>query len=253
MSYPAKIYIGYALVFIVSIALPHLLPPTDLTNYAATATATIALTAGIFQMLRDQAIHDRTLLLTEASNRFSLGVSSHMANIAFDKHILFCEAYVAEMQKTLLTLMREGPRGSALTQAHELYNIQEKYRLWLTPEIEEELEIFEKALREIGAGAGFVEAVRGSSNQDDGVARAKTNARIYEVFSKVIGLPVWNEQKLTDELTTTAIIQQLRAVLGIPALAALRKAILEKAIKSAPFSDQTYGGSSSVQPEGHVG
>lgn len=167
----------------------------------------------------------------EANNRFSLGASSHMANTAFDKHVLFCEQYVAEVQNTLSTLYRDGPRDSALAHAHTLYNIQEKHRVWLTRDIEQNLEQFEKVLREIGAGAGYVEAVRGSGNPDDGVARAETIKRIYQEFAKVIGLPEWQGEKLTEESTTSVIIQKLRDVLGISELTSLRKAIVAKAIQ----------------------
>ena len=165
----------------------------------------------------------------EANNRFSLGASSHMANIAFDKHVAFCEAYVAEMQATLSALYREGPHRDALEQAAALHSIQEKYRVWLTPEIEKDLEPFEKALREIGAGSGYVEAVRESGNRDDGALRAETIKLIYQKFAEVVGLPQWNGQQVTTELTTRAIIEKLRAVLGISELTALRRIIVANA------------------------
>jgi hypothetical protein len=41
----------------------------------------------------------------EAQNAFSMGATSHMATVAFDKHIGFCEEYVEQMSKALYTLI----------------------------------------------------------------------------------------------------------------------------------------------------
>jgi outer membrane PBP1 activator LpoA protein len=38
----------------------------------------------------------------------SVGVTSHMATVAFDKHIEFCEKYVKEMYKALDALIQDG-------------------------------------------------------------------------------------------------------------------------------------------------
>ena len=226
-----KTYFGLLLVLLISLALPYLLPPKDFVNYVSTLGATTALAGALFHMLRDKANHDRTLFIADANNKFSLGSSSHMANVAFDKHVLFCEEYVAEMQRTLATLYKDGPQGTALEHARSLYRVQEKYRLWLTPDIEEGLEKFEKALREIGAGADYAEAVRGTNDPNNAEARTRTLTIIYRKFAEVIGFPEWQGEKITAELTTAAVIQQLRAVLGIPELVSLRKVIIGKIIQ----------------------
>lgn len=44
----------------------------------------------------------------EAQNIFSIGATSHMATVAFDKHILFCEAYGKEVSKALQFLAQGG-------------------------------------------------------------------------------------------------------------------------------------------------
>ena len=51
--------------------------------------------------------------MEEAKNRFTVGAASHMANVAFDKHVQFCEAYSGEMFSALTTLFARGPHAEA--------------------------------------------------------------------------------------------------------------------------------------------
>lgn len=181
----------------------------------------------LIQVLRDQAAHERSLLLQETENRFVLGISSHMGNTAFDKHVEFSEAYVREAQAALVTLIREGPSEGALQHGWALSDIRNKYVIWLTSDLEEALNPFEAALREIGANAHYVEAVRESKK--DGEARSKALEAMYNRFAEVMGLKEWNGQSLTDELAIAALVRKLRNILGTEELTSLRSSILSKA------------------------
>jgi hypothetical protein len=181
----------------------------------------------LVQILRDQAAHERSLLVQEAENRFVLGIGSHMGNTAFDKHVEFSEAYVGEAQAALVTLIREGPSEGALKHGWALSDIRKKYVLWLTSELEEALSPFEAALREIGANAYYIEAVRGS--KEDSEARSKALEAMYNRFAKVMGFKEWHGQNLTDELAIAALVRKLRNILGTEELTSLRSAILAKA------------------------
>jgi hypothetical protein len=105
-----------------------------------------------------------------------------MAGVAFDKYSSFCEEYVAEMFKALMTLTREGPRQSALDHVGTLIKIRREWALWLTPAIDEALWPFEKALRTIGANAWILKQASSSG--------AALN-EMYSTFAKVIGLEKW--------------------------------------------------------------
>ncbi len=169
----------------------------------------------------------------EANNRFSLGASSHMANIAFDKHVAFCEEYVAEMQKTLSTLFREGPSDLVLTHAHLLGAIQDKYRLWLTPEIDEYLETYEKKLRKVGAGARLIKMAP-AEDYFKAKDRQKIIDDVYKTYTEVTDVPNWHGGAITEEQEkqgTASVINRFRAVLGTSELTCLRKLALEKAIR----------------------
>lgn len=113
MSHSQKIYIDVAAVFALSLGLFFLLPSSEFIQSLAAIPLVGSLIAALLQVLRDQATHDRALTMFAAEKLFSIGASSHMANVAFDKHVQFCEKYVQEVQDTLLTLSREGPTKKA--------------------------------------------------------------------------------------------------------------------------------------------
>jgi hypothetical protein len=58
---------------------------------------------------RQKAQQSRELL--EMQNAFAVGATSHMATVAFDKHIGFCEEYVEEMYKALYAFDTGWKRG----------------------------------------------------------------------------------------------------------------------------------------------
>src|SRR5271156_698575 len=61
--------------------------------------------------------------MREAKNRFDIGTTSHMAIVAFDKHVGFCEEYSQAVRVALLTLLRRGPHEDILVDARQLVEI----------------------------------------------------------------------------------------------------------------------------------
>lgn len=138
-----RTFITYAAIFailVVSLILVAWLPDGNFIQSIAAIPLVGSLMAALFQILRDQAAYERDLAKQDAQNRFSLGASSHMANVAFDKHVLFSEEYVAEIHEALRTLFREGPTPEVLKHTSALYALQQKYAVWLTQKIEQDLE-----------------------------------------------------------------------------------------------------------------
>ena len=101
--------------------------------------------------------------------------------------------------------------------------IERKYAVWLTPPIEKELEPFERALRTIGANAFTLEQAPGEG---------KYIEEMYSTFAKVIGLPEWDREPLTGELTVVAVIDKLRRVLGTEELSRLRGELVARALRN---------------------
>ena len=218
-----KTYIALGVVFAASVTTALLLPFGETVRAIAAVPAIGSLFGALFQIARDRIAHERSLLILESQNSFSIGATSHMAGIAFDKYSEFCEEYVREMYEALTTLTREGPRKSALTHGDNLIKIRRKWAVWLTPAMDEALWHFEKALRTIGVDAHILETAPGSGEYI---------AEMYSTFARVIGLEKWEGEQLTDELTVTAVINQLRRILGTEELSRLRAELVTRALQN---------------------
>jgi hypothetical protein len=225
---PATRYKALAVIFFVSLGAVvffHFFPVGAVGDLAS-LPAIGALVAALFQLGRDSIQHDRAIQLEEGKNRFTVGATSHMANVAFDKHVLFCEEYIAEVFKTLDTLFSRGPHKDALKHAFALRNIRRKWAAWLMPEIEAELEKFEAAIHKIGASAYLVEAVPGEPGAIKEMFQEFAN-----VFGAKYGVPQWQGKPVTEDYTVETVIAGLRKVLGTAELSSLRVDLVKRAVE----------------------
>ncbi len=230
ISRTQKTYLGIAMVFVLSLWLFYSLPDGELIQRIAAIPVVGSLVGALFQILRDQAEYDRKLAQINIQNSFTLGATSHMANVAFDKHVLFCEEYVAEVHKAVSTLFRRGPTQEVLAHTGTLYTLQQKYSVWLTPQIEEDLEVFESALRQIGANAGYI------NDAPDAEDRPQRIAAMYKTFASVMGVKFmgtseWQGESLSEELAVSMVIRKLRAILGIEELTKMRAVFVKNALR----------------------
>ncbi len=104
--------------------------------------------------------------LQEAQNVFSIGATSHMATVAFDRHVKFCEEYFNEAIQTLNALIKEGhPRQRS--DIRRLSHIRLDCALWLTKETDESLRNFEHGVRKL-AGEARIEVPTGDRLSNEG-------------------------------------------------------------------------------------
>ena len=129
--------------------------------------------------------------LTEMQNAFSIGATSHIANVLFDKHIEFCQEYLEGISKALPQLIEGGPTAELDPQG--FVETRHRYALWLTPDIEIKLDRFEESIR-----------------------RVVSDAPVFD-FSGAYG---------SLEASTKSIVADLRKILGIEELTALRSQLV---------------------------
>lgn len=140
--------------------------------------------------------HQRSVLLAEMQNVFSMGANSHMATVVFDKHIGFCEEYIQAVSNALYALMQEGSNDKPLD-SKEFFRIRQKWVLWLSHDIEFRLDRFER---------GVADAQGVDAN----------------------GAPVPNE------VHVSTLIADLREVLGAEDFATLRNELVVRSIRKSP-------------------
>ena len=233
MKASTKFYLSLAGLFAASGVAYLLLPHGEVIQGLAAVPLVGSLVAALLQLLKDMAAHEKAIALQAADQRFALGASSHMANVAFDKHVEFCESYVQEVFSTLDTLFKEGPTNQALQHAFKLSEQRRKFALWVTPTIETHLQEFEKALRAIGADDW---CLRNAGRIDN---RHEVVERLYKKFADVLGVEnmgasEWQGQPLTPELAIYAVVQGLRHVLKVEELTNLREALVQASLASIP-------------------
>ena len=221
-----NIYLLLAGLFVLSVAASMSHPASSVARGVAALPAVAAVVGALFQLFRDQLAFDRAIFLQASQNSFTLGATSHMAIVAFDKHVSFSEEYVQEVFSALQTLFREGPSDQALPHAHRLYQIRQKWALWITPAIEADLERFEGAIRTIGADAHVVDVDLAHPE------RSQTIRKMYDLFKVVMGKVITGQPATADHAIENVIIG-LRRVLGIEELTDLRQAVVRQATKKA--------------------
>jgi hypothetical protein len=228
MNRPPHVYAVLALVFVASAGVGLLLPAESTLREISAVPALGALFAAVFQVFRDQAAYERQLLLQSQQQAFSLGAASRMATLAFEKHAEFCEKYVAEVNLTIYTLIREGPTRLALDHASRLVKLKAEYSAWLTKDIHKGLEPFEAALREIGALSGLVDDLRGTGDP----GRADAVRKMYAVFKRLMQLTEIDDTPSADA-TVEAVQTRLRSILGIEELTLIRQRLVAQALASS--------------------
>ena len=217
-----KVYVVAVIVLVVSFVAAWTLPTTEILRGIIGLPGVGALFAALYQIVRDQAAHERALELQEKQQLFNLGVASHMANVAFDKHVQFSEQYISRMQQGLTELFQTGPPGESLKFSIDLIDIRLSFRAWITEDLEAKVMPFEDALRQIGARKIALEGLA------PGEKRTRVVREMYEVFSDVIGLK--SEGHIDEKLAPRKIISHFQELLGVQQLSRLRSAVVQAAI-----------------------
>ncbi|UAB70119.1 hypothetical protein INR79_16720 [Vibrio sp. SCSIO 43132] len=222
-------WVGVIVIVSMSFGLVFFAPITDVYKGMASIPGVGGLVAALFQLVRDNAQHQRNLEIQQGQQLFNLGATSHMANTVFDKHVEFCEKYLAEVHQLVITLTREGPTREALEHAGNLYTLRIEYTAWITPQIEEKLMPFEKAVRNIGANSGLVEALSGSENRDE--TRSKAIEQMFDEFSNLMNIGEPNIKNA--ESTVVEVKKRVREILQINQLIDVREFLVSNAANVA--------------------
>ena len=211
-----------AVVFACSFAAAWLLPVSDMTM-----PAVLALIGVLYQLMRDEALHLKTIEMQKQQHIFELGAMSHMANVAFDKHVEFCECYMKEVHHTVSTLFKEGPTAKSLTHANKFAEIRQEFAAWVTDEISEKLFLFEKALRDMGAAKAHATSLSGEAAHDE--ERRKAIRTVWEQFNKILTI---QGEPPDESIAIEAVKKKIREILDIEDLIGLRKRLILQAGKS---------------------
>lgn len=227
MTYTWSVYSILALVFALSLGTAFVLPTADILRWVSGAPALVALIGVVLQIFRDHAQHEKTLVIQRDQQHFILGVTSHMANVAFDRHVDFCEKYITQMQETLSTLFHEGPTRKCLELSAKLADTRLSFRTWLTSDIQNKILPFENALTKI---AGMHIELEGLPVGDK---RTQVVEAMHNTFADILGLSRHEGRGESDEAVVAGrIMNHLQDILGVKQLVRLRIALVDEAVKT---------------------
>ncbi len=217
---PSLFYVAACLVFIAS---AWSVSSTSIDNFSKAIFAVpgaSALLSIVFKFWKDERAHERQADLQSRQQDFAFLPASHMASVAYDKHVSFCEEYLEALNKAVFELWRDGPNEKALQNAYTLRDIRDKHTAWLTRDIEEKLFPIEEALRKIGAGSHVLPHVAPGSQ------RSKIVDDVYTAFGRITESGKENQGSAA---AVTAITDSLRELLGIKELTELRTEVTKLA------------------------
>lgn len=218
------VYIVSVIVFAVSVLVSYFLQTNEFWKSILAIPAAGSLISILYKIWRDDLSHQRLVEIENKKQDFALATASHMAQVAYDKHVLFCEEYIERVQQGRQELFRDGPSRNALTFGRDLVQIRQRHSSWLTKEIEENLRPFEQVLIKIGAQESIIDKVKEGE---------KRNLMIEEIY-KAFGLILGHEKALNneeDELAIDKVVEKIRNILGINTLTELRLKSAELASK----------------------
>ena len=217
-------YLVLTIVFVLSVVITLLLPVNEVARGIASFPAIGALIGALYQRFRDEALYEKERSLLRQQQIFNLGTTSHMANVAFDKHVEFCEEYMKEVHETVTTLFKEGPTKNALEHVSRFWELKRKYAAWISKDIAVKLEPFENAVHDIGSLSHLKDAL-GDTDPD---GRRKAIQKMYSVFRDVMHM----ENIPVSENAAEDVKEKIRSILNIDALTEIRGALIAQALSS---------------------
>jgi len=218
-----QVYTVAGVVLTLSFVAAWTLPTTEFLHEIMTLPGVGALFMALYQIVRDQAARERALELQVKQQLFNLSVASHMATVAFDKHVQFSEQYLVRMQQGLTELFQNGPTKESLKFCGDLADIRRAFMAWITKDLKDKITPFEEALYKIGASSIILNGL------PVGEARDREVEQMYQIFSEVLTLPK-EEGSVNERVAPDRILSHLQHLLGVEQLSRLRAAVIDQAI-----------------------
>ena len=206
----------YSLLFVIGVSSILATVYLDLSTGAQIITAipfAVSLLGGVFQLFRDDIQYMRDEKARADEQLLSLTAISHMSETLFDKHVAFAESYVEALNDVLYTLMREGMKKGDYKLVVPLVQLRVKNRLWLSEDMTEELEAFEKKVVELTSKNELFERTKEAKKAE----RSQLIEEAYSLLMEVLEI----EEKGKGQ-GYSKVISHLQNILRISQLTKLR-------------------------------
>ena len=140
-----------------------------------------------------------------------------------------------EIYETVGTFNAQGPTADAREHANKFVFLRKEYTAWISPDIERELELFEKAVRKVGISYRLAQDLSGQARDE---VRLEALDRSYEAFHKILN-PQTDDGGDADDsgevvrVSAIEVISLVREILELDKLTAIRQHLIEKAYEAS--------------------
>ncbi|EHK2875280.1 hypothetical protein J7X17_004681, partial [Vibrio parahaemolyticus] len=217
-----KFYIYLCGIAVISLCVVFFAPINEVFRGIAATPAVGSLVAALYQLVRDNAAHERSQELNLQKQNLALASSSHMANAVFDKQAEFSDKYVKLVLKAFNELSTKTQYEDARGFATDLTILRLEYMNWLTEEIDTNLESFEGQLRRLGVNSLYIKSPKGEGTIQK--HRDDATREMLEIHSAFVFFLDKSTHDHGASLVTLS--KKMRTILGVEELAHHKNRIL---------------------------
>jgi hypothetical protein len=210
------------LVFLGSMAVTLATDPGKIVHTISQYPAVGALLAVLWKIVQDEIKDQRAMLKAEAMTLNSLFAGSHYASRTYDKQIEFCEGYWSKALEIVKDINREGETPRLIEKANQLYTYRMERAVWLTEDMNLDLEGFEKVVRSLGVDSHMLDPL------PVGEERSKRVEHMAAVFQQLMD-ETPNAEKQGKTISYIAALTKLQEILGISTAYSWRREFLQRA------------------------
>lgn len=217
-----KKYILLIIVLVASIALTYATNQNDYLHSIAQYPAITALLGIMGMIILDEMKYQKEIRKAELTAITSMFAGTYYASQVYNRQINFCEEYWRRALSIVRELYTRAEFPELVESANSLYSFRIESAIWLTEEINEGLEGFEKALRYLGVHAHVYDQVVQGGKNLPGVTEG-----IEDKFTRILAIGK-HESKPDDQNPDSylTVLKELQKVLGISELYEYRKKVM---------------------------
>lgn len=218
-----KTYIICSIVAIASFFIAYFLPTEEILKGIIALPGVSALFGALWLIHREHIGHERQKEIQDREHNFHLSVSSHMADVAFDKHVEFSQEYIGKFNEILTKIIPQGNVGIP-PEFEQLKQIRNKYQAWLNKNIIIDLLDLENLI--------YLHNQKGTQAKNSQIGDTKT--KLYDE-AKQLFQQIKGEDFVANSYETQSLISKVifivQEMIGIKELTELRQLVLGKAVK----------------------
>lgn len=236
-------------VVVLSALLACLLSSDTARVFAATP-AIGALLAGVWGFIKDERRYGQEMDLQASDHEFTVASASHMAEVVFDRFVVFAEAYDTALKDLLNEMFREGPSTKIEQKLAAIRAVRGEHHLWISSIVAARLDTFEGKVRDMILATHMYESMQksphvmamgASGDVDWGKKLTAHFDKAHDLWQEVlhVGSPRHRGETVDDPVVTAQnqaegymhVVAAFRESIGVEQLSSLRDTILKRAMR----------------------